>query len=277
MLVIRRTFFRTLCAAAALAAGSVSCSVKEIRDGCPLYVTVLTDRFLRAGLDDGTLAFDSKELEKRNDVDFRSVAGTGVVQALSREYARVGVVSGAEKERFTESSLYTPYGHQAGLIWAYGEIFSVNADEYVVDAEPHKQYCLVQFLFDDRPTAPSDYVWRFRIKADCNGMDLYTLEPQEGAYCCPVGPNAVGEWYGVIPRQKRSNMILEVFVPNAGSETEGPTEYVIDLGKRFEEKGYDWTREDLSDISVKVGFTSAGIHIEVEDWAGDDSYSHVEI
>lgn len=276
MLVIRKTFLPGLCAAALLA-GTLSCSVKEDRDGCPVYVTVVTDGFLREGLDAGTLSFDSKELQKQDDINFRSLAGRGYVQALSREYARVGVVSGAEHERFTESGLYTPYGLQAGLIWAYGESFSRNADEYVVDAEPHKQYCLVQFLFDGSSRAPEGYDWRFRIKAECNGLDIYTMEPQEGPYCCAVGPNAVGEWFGVIPRQKRSNMILEVFTPNSDSEIEGPTEYVIDLGKQFEEKGYDWTRKDLSDISVKVGFSSAGVRIEVEDWIGDDRYSDVEI
>ena len=276
MLSIRKSFLQVI-GAAILLSGAASCSVKEIRDDCPVYVTVLTDRFVGRGLDDGTLSFDSLELEKREDVSFRSVIGKGYVQPLSREYARGGVVSGAEHEIFTESALHTPYGRQAGLIWAYGASFSAHADEYVVDAEPHKQYCLVQFLFDESPVAPADYKWRFRIKAECNGLDVYTLTPLDGDYCCPVGPNAVGEWYGVIPRQKRSNMILEIFNPEAGSETEGPTEYVIDLGGCFEDIAYDWSREDLSDIAVKVGFTSAGIHIEIEDWIGDDRYSHVEI
>ena len=92
-----------------------------------------------------------------------------------------------------------------------------------------------------------------------------------------MGPNAVGEWYGVIPRQKRNDMLLEVFEPVAGSETEGETLYVVDLGKRFEEKGYDWSTPDLADIAVKVGFTAAGIFIEVLDWTGDDSYRSIEI
>lgn len=276
MFAIRNTFLRVL-SAVPLLAGMLACSVKEVRNGCPIYVTVLTDRFMRAGLDDGTLSFSSKELEKREDVSFRSVVGTGYVQALSREYARVGVVSGTDHERFSGTEMRTPYGMQAGLVWAYGESFSVNADEYAVQAEPHKQYCLVQFLFDGKPTAPSDYPWHFRIKAECNGMDVYTMAPLEGEYCCPVGPNAVGEWYGVIPRQKRNNMILEVYTPNSDNEAEGPVDYLIDLGKRFEEKGYDWSETDLQDISVRVGFTSAGILIEVEDWAGVDTYSHVEI
>jgi len=52
------------------------------------------------------------------------------------------------------------------------EIVSAEADEYVVDAVPHKQYCLVHFLFDGSPTAPEGYPWRFRLLADCAGMNI---------------------------------------------------------------------------------------------------------
>ena len=108
-------------------------------------------------------------------------------------------------------------------------------------------------------------------------MDLYTLEPLEGPYSAVVGPNALGEWYGVLPRQKSNNMLLELFLPDEGSTTEGRTDYLIDLGKAFEEQGYDWTLEDLKDIEVRVGFTSAEVTLTVRDWEGDDQYRNVEI
>ena len=253
------------------------CSVKEAREGCPVYVTVLTERFIQNGFSDGVVSFHASDPIDRENINFLSYIGKGFRQACPRDYARAAVLSGLENERIDATSLHVPYGKQAGLIWSYGETFSVQADEYRIEAVPHKQYCLVKFLFDDSPKAPSDYPWRFRIKAACNGMDIYTMEPLAGDYCCPVGPNAVGEWFGVIPRQKRNDMLLEVFVPYAGSESEGPTEYVVDLGKRFEEKGYDWSSEDLADITVKVGFTAAGVSIEVLDWKGDDSYRSIEI
>ena len=253
------------------------CSVKEVRDECPVYVTVLTDRFIQNGQSDGIVSFHASGPIDREQISFLSYIGRGFRQACPRDYARAAVLSGVDRERIDGTALTVPYGQQAGLIWSYGESFSVQADEYRIEAVPHKQYCLVKFLFDEQPRAPAGYPWRFRIKAACNGMDIYTMEPLEGAYCCPVGPNAVGEWYGVVPRQKENNMLLEVFVPDEGSESDGRTEYVVDLGKRFAEKGYDWTAADLADIAVKVGFTSAGLQIEVLDWKGDDSYRSIEI
>ena len=192
------------------------CSVKEARGECPVYVTVLTERFIQNGQSGGIVSFHADGPIDREEINFLSYIGKGFRQPCPRDYARAAVLSGLEHERIVATALYVPYGEQAGLVWSYGETFSVMADEYRIEAVPHKQYCLVKFLFEGSPQAPQDYPWRFRIKAECCGMDIYTAEPLEGAYCCPVGPNAAGEWLGVIPRQKRNDMVLEVFQPEVG-------------------------------------------------------------
>lgn len=253
------------------------CSVKEDRIECPVYVTVLTDEFVRMGMNEGLVSFSGTRVIDREDVSFLSILRSGYKQACPREFARAAVFSGAENYILVEESMRVLPGCQAGLLWAYGESFSAKSDEYVIDATPHKQYCLVQFLFDDSPTAAPDYPWRFRIRAACSGMDIYTLEPLEGDYSACVGPNAVGAWYGVIPRQKSNDLLLEVYLPEEGHEDRGRIDYVIDLGAKFEAMGYDWTAEDLRDVSVKVGFASAGITVSVQDWEGDNSYENIEI
>lgn len=275
MMEVKRAFLAgTL---AFLLLGAASCSVKEIRDECPVYVTVLTDQFIQKGQNEGVLSFHGTELINRPAVNFLSIIGKGYVQPMPRDYARVAVISGVENEVFNESLMTVPYGKQAGLIWAYGETFAVNQDEYIVDAVPHKQYCLVKFMFDESPFAPADYRWRFRMKAEYNGLNVYTMEPIKGDYCCTVGPNSLGEWYGVLPRQVENNMVLEIFTPDEGSVSDGKTEYVVDLGKKFAEQGYDWSGEDLKDIQVKVGFTNAEIFITVEEWIHDDTYRDIHI
>ena len=174
---------------AAVLPGAAACSVKEDRAECPVYVTVLTDRFVQRGLNEGTLSFASEQPIRREDVNFLSLLDRGFTQPCPREYARASVISGLENGTLSEETLTVGPGLQADLIWAYAETFSVNADAYRIDAEPHKQYCLVKFTFDGSSTAPPDYPWRFRIKAECAGMNLYTLEPVTGFYSAPVGPN----------------------------------------------------------------------------------------
>lgn len=108
-------------------------------------------------------------------------------------------------------------------------------------------------------------------------MDLYTLEPVPGSYSATVGPNSLGEWYGVLPRQRVNNMLLEVYLPEAGNPALGRTDYVFDLGEAFERQGYDWTLEDLPDIEIQVGFVYASLTLHVRPWEGPDEYSQIEI
>ncbi len=254
-----------------------SCSVKENRFECPVYVTVLTDRFMAKGLESGTVSFSAGSLIKREDISYIDYAGKGYTQPCPRDMARAALVTGSANGKFDEDVLYWPAGRAADRTWSYGEIFSVNADEYVIDAVPHKQYCLIKFMFDDSPVAPPDYYWRFRIRAQYNGLNVYTSEPVEGDYVCPVGPNNIGEWYGVLPRQKENNMKMDIIVPYSDNEKDGRVDFVLDLGKAFEEAGYDWTEADLKDIMVKVGFTSADVNVSIEDWHGDETYGGIDI
>lgn len=258
----------------ALAAGLLvlaSCSVKEIRDGCPVYVTVLTDQFVQRGEDSGQISFGAASLLERMDMSFLGIIGKGVTYPCPRDYARVSVLSGVYEGKYMEEALIWSPGRTADLLWGYGETFSVNDDSYVIDAVPHKQYCLIKFMFDESPTAPEGYPWRFRVRADHAGINIYTLEPVEGDYNSPVGPNSVGEWYGVLPRQRDNNMVLEIYLPYEDSETEGPTAYRVDLGKKFAEAHYDWTDVDLKDMIVKVGFADVGFSVTVTPWENDGS------
>lgn len=271
------SFVRRGLAVSAAAVACMACTVKEDRMECPVYVTVLTDRFAQQGLQDGTVSFSSDRLLIRDEINFLSYLRGGYEQACPRDYARAAVLAGVENSRLSEENLFIPTGRQADLLWAFGASFSAENDAFVLDAVPHKQYCLIKFLFDGSPTAPSDYPWRFRLLADCSGMNIYTLEPVEGVYRSVVGPNAVGEWYGVLPRQKENNMRLELFLPDADDASEGRADYVLDLGKAFEKQGYDWRQEDLKDIAVKVGISEAGIRLTVQEWEGDDHYHEIEI
>ena len=166
--------------AVVILSGPLSCSVKENRAECPVYVTVLTDRFTQRGLSDGIVSFSAGQLIKREPVSFLSYLREGYEQACPRDFAQTAVLSGVENGRLSEGTLLYTTGSQADLLWAYGTSFSANSDEYVVDAVPHKQYCLVKFLFDDSPTAPEGYPWRFRLRAGYAGVDIYTLEPLPG-------------------------------------------------------------------------------------------------
>ena len=92
------------------------CSVKEERGDCPVYVTVLTERFIQNGQSGGIVSFHSAGPIDREEINFLSYIGKGFRQPCPRDYARAAVVSGLENERIDATSLYVPYGEQAGLV-----------------------------------------------------------------------------------------------------------------------------------------------------------------
>lgn len=259
-------FFFFVIAAVLLAA---SCSVKENRVDCPVYVSVLLDRFYDNSLPDGMVIFDDADGHFSDNISFFPYLGVGYEYPANRHLSRCTVLSGIDRDKVDERSVTVPYGFQADMVWAYSETFSAEDDLYTIEAIPHKQYCQIKFRFDGTFIAPAPYPWHYRIFGECNGFDLYSFEPIEGELCCPVGPNNFGEYSCILPRQKENKLLMEIFVPNEDSELEGTTEYTIDLGKRFQNVGYDWTKEDLDDIVIKVGFASGGIEIEVVDWTHD--------
>ena len=74
---------RMLLAAAAVS-GAVSCSVKEDRTECPVYVSVLTDRFVEQGLSDGGISFAAARPVSQETVSFLSYVERGYEQACPR-------------------------------------------------------------------------------------------------------------------------------------------------------------------------------------------------
>lgn len=253
-----------------------ACSIKENRESCPVYVTVLVDRFVQQGFNDGGISYSSGRDVKRSDISFLSHLREGHTCPCPRDYASVSVVAGMVNSSFRGDTLYVSKGREADPIWSYGESFVSKDEEYLVDAVPHKQYCKVKFSMDGSELG-GDYPWRFRIKAACNAIDLVTSKPIKGDYETIVGPNHIDEWTTIIPRQMSNNMIMEIFLPNEGSQTDGRVDAVVDLGKMFEEKGYDWTAANLADVELRVGFAFASLSISIIDWEQNDKYINTEI
>ena len=74
------------------------CSVKEAREDCPVYVTVLTERFIQNGQSGGIVSFHAAGPIDREEINFLSYIGKGFRQPCPRDYARTAVVSGLEHD-----------------------------------------------------------------------------------------------------------------------------------------------------------------------------------
>lgn len=249
-----------------------SCSVKESRTACPCYTSVAVEDFLLAGFSEAMVSFSADRLLFREKIALAEYEDGGYVVALDRKTNRAAVIAGMDKSVVKGDSLFTSYGLETDPIWLYSEKFVCDDDDYLIDARPHKQYCLMEIaLTGISPSDACDCI--FRVKAGSCGLDLYARRPLEGDYCAVARRNSTGNYSLRIPRQAENALLLELFFPGGGDT---PV-FTMNLGEEFGKAGYDWTREDLRDAAVEVDYSRATIRLSIQDWNRDDIFKDIKI
>lgn len=252
-----------------------SCSVKEDRSGCPCYLTMNVDEFVREGLVSGVVSFKAAGLDTSESLDFADWFGTGYTVAVPRRELSASCVSGLSTCILEGNCIRIPAGLSSDPIHSYRTRFVPEGDEDLVMAVPHKQYCRL-FLVTDDPAGQDSVV--YRISGRMAGLDLFSLTPLPGHFECPVYPDGNGTFMCSLLRQDDdSGLVLEAF--DAGDEVidENDLKYSINLSSALLLAGYDWTAEDLEDVYLKVDYARAEVTVTIGDWDGGDSRHDVEI
>lgn len=268
---------RTMSAAAALALSAIlcSCSVKEDRSGCPCYVCLSVDDFIRAGFSEATVAFSQGADSFREDMRLAEYAGGVYEKAFPRRTARLSVLAGMNDSMVSGNTLTVPYGLEADPIWMFCGTLDCAGDEEHVRAVPYKQYCNLTIVLAGLPVG-TGYDCDLKLHASDGAMDIYTGTPLAVEYCATARKGADGVFSVRIPRQSGDEIFLEIsgWVSPEGETMAGS---MVDLGREFRESGYDWTRKSLSDASAVVDYAGASVSLSVEDWNDDDSFEDIEI
>lgn len=250
-----------------------ACSVKEERTGCPCYVHLIVDEFLRAGLSEAMVAFSSGGLGHSETLDLSPYEGSSYEKQLPRSQARAAVAAGLENSRLEGEVLKVPYGLEADPLWLYFEDFECEGDDKYLLAAPSKQYCNLTIVVTGMDEE-SEYNCSLQVYAGSSDVELYTGHPAGGKYHATarrVGPLV----YAVrIPRQQGNELLLEISPPPTRNAAEP---MVLDLGDEFRRAGYDWGRHNLMDASAVVDYASADISFDIVDWDIDGSFGDVEI
>lgn len=250
-----------------------SCSVKEDRSLCPCYVDMIVDEFVRDGFSSGTVAFSSDNFDFRENIALAEHVPEGYSLAVPRKPVRAACVCGLDKCRISGNCISVPPGEASDPIMSYRESFLPQGDEHVLYAVPHKQYCRIDFLLEN-PMEGFPYV--FRVRSDCSGLGVFDLDPVRGNFNAMVYPNTLGEYRTLLLRQSvDAVLLLDVLLPAGGSEWE--LQYTVNLSDALAAASYDWTKEDLDDVSVKVDYARAEVSVEISEWEGNEYERNVEI
>ena len=265
----------SVAAAMALSAILCSCSVKEDRSGCPCYVCLSVDDFIRAGFTEALAAFCQGADSFSEEMELAEYAGGVYEKAFPRRRTGLSVLAGMDCSVVGGSALTVPYGLEADPIWMFCGTLGCTGDEEQVRAVPYKQYCNLTIVLAGL-SGGAGYGCELKLRASCGAMDIYTGAPLAVEYCATARKNADGIFSIRIPRQSDGDISLEIsgWVSPEGETMAGS---IVDLGRKFRESGYDWTSRSLSDASAGVDFAGASVSLSVEDWDDDDSFDDIEI
>ncbi len=252
-----------------------SCTVKEDRSLCPCYTFVDLTHYINSGHKTALVTVRSGSETCSEEIELINYEDRPYELALPKGTNHISVISGLKNTHIKSDSLVTPYGLESDALWVYNEKFVCNDDQYNLTAVPRKNFCKMTIIVVGL-TPGQEYDFSFRVKADCNAIDLYDSEALEGEFYGPATQSGTLGLFSVcLPRQKSSNLLMDIC--DHSNEEVVEAVHTIDVGSRLSQEGYDWTRADLLDVNVTVDYSSMDASIEIVRWIDDDKYIDVEI
>ena len=282
-----------------------SCSIKEDRDGCPCWMMVempgqaghdgekvgQDGRSPVGAGDDGCVVLRLRGNSDEDAVDYEYQVTEAVrvdVGALEYEVPRgsVGVSAVAfgneipgragydgKSAGYDGDEVRVPVGEQMDSLYGFFKMYHTRCESVLCDVELHKEFCTVSFtLGKDGYSSPYDIeVW-----GNVAGVSAWDLMPVLGEFrYAPMQENGV---YQVrVPRQVDNSLELVMLeIPDqvgydgerAGDDGERVVVDRLPLGEYIARSGYDWTAEDLADVSVALDLEMQQVMITVSGWDG---------
>lgn len=263
--MIGRVIKHIICLAAITSLAS--CSVKEQRAGCPVYLNINFDSIISSGQYENTLLnVESQVPVCEEELRLRDWEVQGYEVAARRGPVHMAAAFDYQSYSWHADTLRIKEGAESSRLFTWSESAICTGDLYHTSVDLNKQYCLMNIIIVGLLPG-EDYAFDLRIKANCNGLALYDKDPIEGDYTVVASHKNASGYEVVIPRQRENRIVLELLEKNPKHiYDEDDIVSIIDVGADMEARGYDWEKNNLDDINVVLDFTKMSASIEVVPW-----------
>lgn len=232
----------------------VSCSVKEDRGACPC-------RLMLDFSENDTVSVRSVELLLSASEGF-CMADTLRCVEFDEEYqilvpcGKVNVMawSGGEGYVTAEEGLRIPYGYDCPEVYMCFFDVEVEGEVFRRSVCLRKNHCKTTLYVQ----AEDEFPYRLVVKGDVGG---YAPDgtPSDGEFMCEVElAEDMSGWVN-LPRQRNDSLSLEVWEGDQVLK-------VFTLGRYMSAVGYDWSAEDLEDITLSLDYVHNVIGISIGEW-----------
>ena len=247
----------------------LSCSVKEDRTECPCFLTldlggVESAGLMGAGLDSLVVAIGAEEEFYMKEAFRLRDNVQEYCAAVPKSWVDVLVACVAGPSRFDPDGVHIPEGSECPVLYLSGESLLAEEGEMRHTVTLHRNYCVLSVSMK---TSYGAWARPYRILLEGN-VSGYLMDgtPEEGVFNCFSSPSSDGLCRLRIPRQTDGSLRLEIDFLDTGEVRTFPVgEYIL-------ESGYDWTAQDLKDISLEMDFSRSSLTFTISKWKKTLSY-----
>ena len=224
-----------------------SCSIKEDRTACPCSLTVeLTDLPVRPVV----LRVTGEGYTMTEVVH----ADTALVLLVPKGEMAVSAVGGALAEG--DGSVRIQEGEDAPPLYLFYADVSTAAEQVVLPISLHKQYCTIELLFK----GPPGYGPPFEVAVEgfYGGWEP-DGSPAPGPFSRRLLPGSDGRATLRLPRQGDDSLLMHIVFSDQVVRT-------FALGSYMAAAGYDWSAQDLEDLTLQVDISLTSVTISSDMW-----------
>ncbi len=238
---------------------AVSCTVKENRSPCPSFLTIDASAFF--GVTDVAFVNLDTGTQKLRDTLYLMAGMMSTEWAAQKGGMTAYTFSNLGRSVENDGIVTIPVGEQADPLRASCHSFECYDESAGIEAVPNRQSALVRLRILNVEGA---YPYDLQVAGDVCGIDLRSMSPVDGEfrYDLEFDDDLSCEFY--LPRQREdSRPEINVFLDGVHIDS-------LPLYSWIWAAGYDWTSEDLPDISLDMIHGQLRVVINVQGWEHED-------
>ena len=239
---------------AVLVHAGTACTVLEDRSACPARLHLDLSDISNQSCDSLKLYIGSSRFSMARTIGRDSYSSDYVVEIPDRGGVCLNVYDNRIASYVDGGTFTIPEGRQCPEAFMFSAFADTSEEENDAYVKLHKNYCGVSLLF----TADNAGEYDLYVYGDVCGYSE-SGQPSEGRFLYRPGILDGSSCFFRLPRQKDASLRMGI---SAGGENER----FFALGNYIEESGYDWTKEDLDDVVIKINYAQTILTITINDW-----------
>ena len=246
---------------ALLVAFTGGCSIKENREDCPCRLVLdfsEIDTVLVKSLN--VLATCNGKTVFSDHVSANDFAEE-YVREVPHGDVRLNVWCVGEERIDDRLGVVIPYGCECPVLYMKSFVADTRGEVCRENVLLHKNFCRLTVLLEGVEEPPYSLTFK-------GNVDGYRLDgrPSEGDFSCVAYPGEEGSLQAGLPRQLDASLVLELDDGTSVQKTFALGEYIVN-------SGYDWTAEELEDLTVTLDFQITYVKITVAGWEKEYFYN----